>query len=239
MTIGKGQTPSAHGAWRASRFQLGNTCTNRCRTENKKLPYPKPNNLSYEEVIKGIGFETNRLTRVTRREKRTGITSAEEDSTSADSNGDMERVERRRAEEESACWYVPRLGPIPQDHPDGVFRLVGENLNCASTKEVWDRKVSDIHQILETWDVQGGGFSEVGIDWRRIPQWKRLDSWFRTSQDEYCTSASHNNYEAITTTTSQQGGIAIFCRERISAICLAECGRLQRPGEMEFMDHPS
>jgi hypothetical protein len=220
--------PAAHGARRASRFQLGDTCTNRCRTDKNS------NNLSYEEVIKGIGFKTNWQTRVTKRQKQEGIASAEEDSAGADSNGDMERAEQRRAEEELACWYVPCLGLIPQDRPDGVFCLVGENLNCASTKEVRDRKVSDIHRILEMWDVQGGG-----IDSNRIPQRKRLDSWFRTSQDEYCTSASHNNYEAITTTTRQQGGIAIFCRERISAICLAECGRLQRPGEMEFMDHPS
>ena len=124
-----------------------------------------------------------------------------------------------RAEEELACWYVPCLGLIPQDRPDGVFCLVGENLNCASTKEVRDRKVSDIHRILEMWDVQGGG-----IDSNRIPQRKRLDSWFRTSQDEYCTSASHNNYEAITTTTRQQGGIAIFAGKEFRQYVLRSVG---------------
>jgi hypothetical protein len=54
--------------------------------------------------------------------------------------------------------------------------LVGGNLNSASTKEVRDRKIADIHWLLETWDIQGGGFSEIGVDWRRFPQKKRIDS---------------------------------------------------------------
>ena len=33
--------------------------------------------------------------------------------------------------------------------------------------------------------------------------------------------------------------VSNFCRERVLAICPAEYGRLQRPGEIEFMDHPS
>ncbi len=123
----------------------------------------------------------------------------------------MEQEEQRWAKREAACWYVPHLGKILQVRPEGVFCLFGSNLNCASTKEVRDRKVSDIHRILETWDVQGGGFSKIGIDWRRTPQRKHLDSWFRTCQDKYHTSTSHNNYKAITMTTRQQGGIAIFC----------------------------
>jgi hypothetical protein len=102
------------------------------------------------------------------------------------------------------------LGKIPQDQLEGIFRLVGGNLNSASTKEVWDRKISDIHWLLETWDIQGGGFSEIGVDWRKILQMKWLDSWFCTSRDEYQTSASHNCQEEITGTTWQQGGIAIF-----------------------------
>jgi hypothetical protein len=209
MTEGKGQGPLVHGAWRATCFQLGDMCTNRCRTENKPSQ-PVPNKFSYEEITKGTGYGTNQSTRTAKRQKKTGSTLIEDNLSHADSNFNMEQEERRRAKRESACWYVPHLGTILQVCPEGVFRLAGGNLNCASTKEVRDRKVSDIHQILETWDIQGGGFSEVGIDWRRIPQRKRLDSWFRTCQDEYRTSKSYNSYKAITMTTQQQGGIAIF-----------------------------
>jgi hypothetical protein len=104
---------------------------------------------------------------------------------------------------------------------------------------VRDRKVSDIHQILETWDVQGGGFSKIGINWRRIPQRKHIDSWFRTCQDEYRTSASHNSYEAITMTTRQQGGIAIFAGKDFRKYILRSVGDFRGPWQMEFLDHSS
>jgi hypothetical protein len=142
----------------------------------------------------------------------------------------MEREERRQAKRELACWYVPHLGTIPQVRPEGVFHLVGGNLNCASTKEVRDRKVLDIHRILETWVVQGGGFSEIGIDWRRIPQRKHLNSWFRTCQDEYRTSAFHNSYKAITMTTRQQGGIAIFAGKEFRQYILWSVGNFRGLG---------
>jgi hypothetical protein len=150
-------------------------CTNRCRTENK-LSQPEPNKLSYEEILKGTGYKTSQSTRAAKIQKKSGSTLIEDDLSHADLNSDMEQEERRWAKREPACWYVLRLGTIPQVCPEGVFRLVGKHLNCASTKEVRDRKVLDIHRILKTWDVQGGDFSEIGTDWRRIPQRKHLNS---------------------------------------------------------------
>ncbi len=122
------------------------------------------------------------------------------------------------------------MGKIPQDQPKGIFHLVGRNLKSASTKEVRDRKISDIHWLLETWDIKGGGFSEIGVDWRKIPQRKRLDSWFCTSRDEYQTSASHNCQEEITGTTRQQGGIAIFAGKELRQYILRGVGNLRRLG---------
>jgi hypothetical protein len=142
----------------------------------------------------------------------------------------MEQEEQRWAKREAACWYVPRLGTIPQVCPEGVFRLVGGNLNCTSTKEVRDRKVLDIHQILEMWDVQGEGFSNISIDWRRIPQKKRLDAWFCTCKDKYCSSAFHNSYKGTTMTTRQPGGIATFVRKEFRQYILWSVGNFRGPG---------
>jgi hypothetical protein len=134
-------------------------CTNRCRLENN-LSQPEPNKLSYEEIIKGTWYKTNQSTGTAKRWKKTGSTLTEDDSSHVDSNSNMEQEERRWAKREAACWYVPHLGTIPQVCPEGVFHLLSGNLNCAFTKEVRDRKVLDIHRILETWDVQGEGFSK-------------------------------------------------------------------------------
>jgi hypothetical protein len=191
-----------HGVRRAARFQLGDMCTNRYRTQNKPSQ-PESNKLSFDKIIKRTGYDTNESTRTTKRVKKTGSKFTEDNSAHEDSNSGMEREEQRRAERESACWYVSRLGTIPHDRPEGGFHLVGGKLNSLSTKEVQDRKISDIHQILERWDAQGGGFSEIGIDWMRIPQRKSLDSWICTSQDEYRTSLSHNCHKYIAMTTRQ------------------------------------
>jgi hypothetical protein len=88
---------------------------------------------------------------------------------------------------------------MPQIHPKRVFCLVGGNLNSALLKEVWERIFSDIHRILETWDIQGGRFSEVGIDWRKLPQAKGLASWFRRANNKYQTLAAHNKNKDIPT----------------------------------------
>jgi hypothetical protein len=117
--------------------------------------------------------------------------------------------------EEAKQWFVPRLGTMQQTRPEGVFQIAAGNLNCASTKEVQDRKISDIHGILETWVVQGGGFSKVGINWRNLLHAQGPASWFRTGQDEYRASAVHNRTERVTTTPRQQGGISIFAGKEV------------------------
>ncbi len=109
-------------------------------------------------IIKGVGYETGNGTKGKKWQKDIGSMAAEGNSEQVISNANMEREERRRAERKSACWFVPRIGEITQDKPEGVFWLVGRNLNSASTKVVGDREISDIHRVLETWDVQGGGF---------------------------------------------------------------------------------
>ncbi len=88
--------PEDGGARRATCFQLGDMCTNRCRPKNN-LSQPEPSKLSYEEIIKGTGYETNQSTRTARRLKKIGSTLIEDDSSHVDSNSDIEQEERRRA----------------------------------------------------------------------------------------------------------------------------------------------
>jgi hypothetical protein len=50
---------------------------------------------------------------------------------------------------------------MTQDRPKEGFQLVGGNLNSASSKDVRDHKILDIHCILETWDVQEGASQKL------------------------------------------------------------------------------
>ncbi len=132
-----------------------------------------------------------------------------------ESDNKIEQKEQARARENKSRWYVPRLGELPQVRPEGVFCLLGGNLNSPSSKEVRDRKISDIHHSIKTWDVQGGGFSEIGIDWKKLPQSKGLASWFRTSHDEYWTATAHNTNKNVPTSIRQQGGIGLFAGKEL------------------------
>jgi hypothetical protein len=69
---------------------------------------------------------------------------------------------------------------MKEERPDGVFRFMGGQLNCAATKSVRDKKIADVHQIIDQWDVQGGGFSELGINWQRLTHTRGFSAWFRS-----------------------------------------------------------
>ena len=165
---------SAHEVRRVARYRSGGINNSRNRigittTLKKKL--------QYEEMIAGIGYGANQG-RIYRRRKhnKTTITATSNSDSETDSDGkeDSEIItqERQRAEQDASRWFVQQLGNMPQDRPEGVFRLLGGNLNSASTKDVHDQKITDILRIIETWDVQAGGLSKVGIKWRNMARSK-------------------------------------------------------------------
>ncbi len=157
--------------------------------------------LCYDEIISGMRRQAN-TTAQTRME---GTFKDAYDS-------DMEPVVIRRKEEEQQRWHVPRLGNMMKMRPNGVFRLLGGQLNGSASRIIRDRRIADLTRLIDTWDIQVGGFSEVGINWTRLPRMKQLCSWFRATQEEVRTSTSHNTNENVE--LWQPGGIRLFaCKE--------------------------
>jgi hypothetical protein len=78
--------------------------------------------------------------------------------------------------------FVQRLGNMTQDRPEGVFQLLGGILNSTSSHVVRNYKISDILRLIETWDNQCRGFSEVGIEWQNISRAKQLAHGFIRGQ---------------------------------------------------------
>ncbi len=85
-----------------------------------------------------------------------------------------------------------------------------------SSRDMHNQKTSDILWLIETWDVQCGGFSEVGIEWQNISRSMQLDSWFWLGTDVYRTLVAHNFQEHVQTLVQQQGGIALFVGKDVS-----------------------
>ena len=89
--------------------------------------------------------------------------------------------------------------------------MVGQ-VNGASTTERRDTKVDDITRIIDTWDVQGGCFQEIGINWSSTTFERNMTSWFRLDRREAKTNTAHNTNENFE--HAQQGGVAqFFCKE--------------------------
>ena len=146
-------------------------------------------------------------------------------------DNNIKQNKHTRGREDKDRWYVPRLGEVPQIQPKGVFHLLGGNLNSPFSKEVRYRKISNIHHLIETWGVQGGSFSKIGIDWRKFPQSKGLASWFQTSNNEYWTATVHNTNKNVPTSIRQQGGIGLFARKELRQYIARSSGDFKGLGQ--------
>ena len=78
------------------------------------------------------------------------------------------QLEAKEAQRYYDRWHVPRLGNLTQERPPGVFRIMCGQVNGASTTASRDKKVTDITNIIDTWDVQGGCLQELGINWSAL-----------------------------------------------------------------------
>jgi hypothetical protein len=141
------------------------------------------------------------------------------DEWSASLTEDMGDLDPRIAEIEAANmakhyhrWHVERLGTMTSPRPDGVFRILGGQLNSASSAEVRSRKVKDVVGLINEWEVQAGCLSEVGVNWSSYPSSANLASWFRDEIQDIKTHTAHNKHENVA--HHQPGGTATFaCRE--------------------------
>ncbi len=139
---------------------------------------------------------------------------SEEEQGEEEYDSDIEQSEHGRAELEAQRWHVPRLGNMNEEKPDGVFRFMGGKLNSAATKSVRDKKIADIHQVIDQLDVQRGGFYEIGVNWQRLTQARGFSAWFRSHPDDFLISTAHNTNENVSS-LCQQGGIASFAGKEL------------------------
>jgi hypothetical protein len=70
------------------------------------------------------------------------------------------------------------------------------------------RKTGDLVRICQEFEVQGGGLSEVGVNWSTFPASANLASWLRDNIPDVRTHAAHNRHEGVA--HYQPGGTATF-----------------------------
>ncbi len=109
--------------------------------------------------------------------------------------------------------HIPRIGHMEQTRPDGVFLIIGGQLNSASSLEVRARKASIIIRLINNWEVQGGCLSEVGIDWSTYSPSANLASWFRLEIQDIRSHTAHNKHEQGIAHHQPGGTATVACNE--------------------------
>lgn len=118
------------------------------------------------------------------------------------------RREEQALEKTLQRWYVPRYGQMSEEREEGGFRFMGGQLNSMGGFDIRTRKVSDIMRLIETWDVQGGSFCEVGVNWARQRYSSRLQEMLRNHFEDIRVITDNNTTENIS--SAQVGGVAQF-----------------------------
>ncbi len=75
-------------------------------------------------------------------------------------------------------WHVPWLGHIERQRLDGVFCILGGQLNSASFLEARTRKVVHVVHLVNSWEVQACCLLEVRVNWTSYPSSANFASWF-------------------------------------------------------------
>ncbi len=109
-------------------------------------------------------------------------------------------------------WHVPHLGHMKNPRPDGVFCILGGQLNSASSLDVGAWKIADMVRLINNWEIQAGCLSEVGVNWSSYPSSANLTSWFQDEILDIKTHTAHNKHKNVA--HYQPGGTATFaCKE--------------------------
>ncbi len=98
-----------------------------------------------------------------------------------------------------ARTHVEQLGSLTKPRPDGVFRLLGGQMNSAASAETCLRKSGDLVRLCQEFEVQGGALSEVGVNWSTFPASANFPSWLRDNIPDIRTHAAHNRHEGSPT----------------------------------------
>jgi hypothetical protein len=102
---------------------------------------------------------------------------------------------------------------MEQTRPDGVFRIMGGQLNSASSSEVRARKTSNIIRLINNWEVQGGCLSEVGIDWSTYSPSANFAPWFRLEFPDIHSYTAHNKHKQGIAHHQPRGMATVACKE--------------------------
>ena len=121
-------------------------------------------------------------------------------------------------------YHVLELGVLEKERRDGILRCFGGQLNSASSQEVSDSKIDEINWVVDEWDLQLGGFSEVGVNWKKYPSSYNFASWFGAERNvRAITCHNTNDCSEKSISRHQPGGIALMAMKEAHGYVKKKC----------------
>ena len=93
----------------------------------------------------------------------------------------LAKIEASNLARQYARTHVDRLGSLTKPRPDGVFCLLGGQMNSAASAETCLRKSGDLVRLCQEFEVQGVALSEVGVNWSTFPDRQTWPPGFTTT----------------------------------------------------------
>jgi hypothetical protein len=145
------------------------------------------------------------------------------------------------ADEYIAKRVVPVVGYVPKKRPSGHWRWLFGNLNCLATHKVRNYKASQLDDIVTTYDVNGHGYVEVGIDTRLLKPSETIDSILQIKSPTRVAMANNKYQPKIG--LAQQGGCTVIAQGEVCQYAKVSKGandhrNLGRWASMILSSHP-
>ena len=156
-----------------------------------------------------------------------------EGATLSDIDPKIMEIEATNMAKQWARWHVPELGDLVEERPDGVYRFMLCQLNSASTEETKVRKLQEMGELVDKYEVQGLLLGEIGVNWSAFPSSYSLASWIR--QDRACVAATaHNRHDVLrdgaTLSKHQQGGVGLVAFKELMPCVRKKCQDFRQMG---------
>ena len=130
---------------------------------------------------------------------------------------------------------MPVLGDLTDERPDGVHRFMLCQMNSVSSEETRVRKLHELGQLVDKYEVQCLLLGKIGTNWSAFPSSYNLASWIRQERACIATTA-HNRQddtrEGVTLGKHQQGGVGLVAFKELIPYVRKKCHDFRQLGRI-------
>ena len=107
---------------------------------------------------------------------------------------DIVEAEVRQLEARFEKMRVPTIGGLSEYKRNGVYRWMNCQVNGLASKDARERKIREILQLKNKFEINGVSLQEVGLNFRTLPSSMTLHSFFNSARVDMRSSSAVNEH---------------------------------------------